>query len=81
MKVEVAHLLRPFLWKEFIRMKHLKENGETYWEHLRFAWSVGFVMIVHGLLPFVWEYKATEMISKQEMKRREYIRRNSINYE
>jgi len=62
-------------------MKHLKENGETYWEHLRFAWSVGFVMIVHGLLPFVWEYKATEMISKQEMKRREYIRRNSINYE
>ena len=62
-------------------MKHLKENGETYWEHLRFAWSVSFVMIVHGLLPWVWEYRATEMISKQEMKRREYARRSSINYE
>lgn len=62
-------------------MKHLKENGETYWEHLRFAWSVSFVMIVHGLLPFVWEYRATEMIAKQEIKRREYVRKNTSGYE
>ena len=62
-------------------MKHLKENGETYWEHLRFAWSVGFVMLVHGLLPFVWEYKASEMIAKQEIKRREYTRKARAGYE
>jgi hypothetical protein len=60
---------------------HLKENGETYWEHLRFAWSVAFVMMVHGLLPFVWEYKASEMIAKQEIKRREYTRINASGYE
>jgi uncharacterized protein YjeT (DUF2065 family) len=60
---------------------HLKENGETYFEHLRFAWSVGFVMIVHGLLPFVWEYKATEMMAKREMARNERIRKNRAGYE
>lgn len=60
---------------------HLKEAGETYWEHLRFAWSVGFVMIVHGLLPFVWEYRATEMMARQDMKRRERIRKNHSGYE
>ena len=35
------------------RLSHLHEAGETYFEHLRFAWSVGFVMIVHGLLPWI----------------------------
>ena len=60
---------------------HLKEAGETYFEHLRFAWSVGFVMLVHGLLPFVWEYKATEMMARQDMKRRERARKNHAGYE
>ena len=63
------------------RLKHLQEAGETYFEHLRFAWSVGFVMLVHGLLPWVWEYKATEMMSKREIKRREYARMNASGYE
>ena len=63
------------------RLKHLQEAGETYFEHLRFAWSVGFVMLVHGLLPWVWEYKATEMMSKREIKRREYTRMNASGYE
>ena len=57
------------------RLSHLQEAGETYFEHLRFAWSVGFVMIVHGLLPWVWEYRATEMMSKREIQRREKARR------
>ena len=63
------------------RLKHLQEAGETYFEHLRFAWSVGFVMLVHGLLPFVWEYKATEMMSRREIQRREYTRMNASGYE
>ena len=62
-------------------MEHLKEAGETYFEHLRFAWSVGFVMIVHGLLPWVWEYRATEMMAKRDIERRERARRNTANYE
>jgi uncharacterized protein YjeT (DUF2065 family) len=60
---------------------HLKEAGETYFEHLRFATSVGFVMVVHGLLPWVWEYKATEMMSKREIERREKLRRGRSGYE
>ena len=63
------------------RLKHLEEAGETYFEHLRFAWSVGFVMLVHGLLPWIWEYKATEMMARQDMKRRERARRNRAGYE
>lgn len=38
--------------------KHLKENNETYLNHIKFAWSVSFYMLVsvcflliHGLLP------------------------------
>ncbi len=63
------------------KIKHLEEAGETYFEHLRFAWSVCFVMLVHGLLPWVWEYKATEMMARQDMKRRERARRNRSGYE
>ena len=63
------------------RLKHLQEAGETYFQHLLFAWSVGFVMLVHGLLPFVWEYRATEMMSRREIQRREYTRMNASGYE
>ena len=63
------------------RLKHLEEAGETYFEHLRFAWSVGFVMIVHGLLPWVWQFKATEMMSRKEVQRQEKVRRGRSGYE
>lgn len=64
-----------------MKIKHLEWIQETYWEHLRFAWSVGFVMIVHGLLPWVWEFKATEMMARREMARNERIRKNRAGYE
>lgn len=64
-----------------MRIKHLDWIQETYWEHLRFAWSVGFVMMVHGLLPWVWEFKATEMMAKREMARNERVRKNRAGYE
>jgi hypothetical protein len=41
-------------------IKHLKENNETYFGHLKFAWTAAFHMLVssccllvHGLLPFI----------------------------
>jgi hypothetical protein len=64
-----------------VKIKHLHWIQETYWEHLKFAWSVGFVMIVHGLLPWVWEFRATEMMAKREMARNEKIRKNRAGYE
>ena len=63
------------------RLSHLHEAGETYFEHLRFAWSVAFVMIVHGLLPWVWEYRATEMMARRDIQRREKSRRGRSGYE
>ena len=41
-------------------IKHLKENNETYFGHLKFAWTAAFHMLVssccllvHGLLPLI----------------------------
>jgi len=42
-------------------MKHLEETELNYFEHLARAWTIAFVCIVHGLLPFVWEHKATDI--------------------
>jgi len=44
-------------------MGHLKDVGLNYFEHLRRAWTIAFVSFVHGLLPFVWEDKAKELIN------------------
>ena len=62
-------------------MRHLKVIHETYFEHLWFAWSVAFVMIVHGLMPWVWQFKATEMMTRRETQRQEKIRRGRSGYE
>jgi len=64
-----------------MKIKHLEWIQETYWEHLKFAWSVGFVMLVHGLFPWVWQFKATEMMTKRELIRNEKIRKNRAGYE
>ena len=46
-------------------MKHLDEINESYLQHLRFAWSVAFVLLVHGLFPMIWENKASQMMEKR----------------
>lgn len=46
-------------------MKHLKDIDESYIEHFCFAWSVAFVLLVHGLLPFIWVDKASDMMAKR----------------
>jgi len=43
-------------------MKHLEEVNESYFQHLRFAWRVAFVLLVHGLFPMIWENKASQMM-------------------
>jgi len=64
-----------------LRIKHLEWIQESYLEHLWFAWSVAFVLIVHGLLPWVWQFKASEMTSKREIQRMEKLRRGRAGYE
>ena len=64
-----------------LKIKHLEWIQESYLEHLWFAWSVAFVLIVHGLLPWVWQFKASEMTSKREIQRMEKLRRGRSGYE
>jgi len=47
-------------------MKHLEEIEESYFQHLCFAWKVAFVLIIHGLLPFLWETKASELMESRK---------------
>lgn len=46
-------------------MDHLKETGKGYFEHLLGAWKVAFILLVHGLLPNVWRYKASDLLYKE----------------
>lgn len=46
-------------------MNHLRETGKGYFEHLFGAWKVAAILIVHGLLPNVWRYKASDLLRKE----------------
>lgn len=63
------------------RLKHLESIQETYFEHLGFAVSVAFVLVVHGLFPWVWAFKASDMMEMRDIERREKIRRGRSGYE
>ena len=62
-------------------IKHLEWIDESYFEHLWFAWKVGFVLIVHGLLPWVWAFKASDLMQTKEIERREKVRRGRSGHE
>lgn len=47
-------------------MTHLSENNTTYIKHLRRAWGVAFVLLVHGLFPNKWQDKASDMLCSAE---------------
>ena len=42
---------------------HLKDVNMTYAKHLLRAWSIAFVLLVHGLFPNIWQHKASDMIN------------------
>lgn len=44
-------------------MKHLKDAQLSYLEHLARAWTIAFICIVHGIFPWIWEHKASEIIN------------------
>ena len=43
-------------------MSHLQETGFNYFRHLYRAWSIAFVLVIHGLFPNVWQNKASNML-------------------
>ena len=44
---------------------HLEEVDKSYFEHLLGAWKVALILIVHGLLPNIWRYKASDLLHKE----------------
>jgi len=49
--------------------RHLRESRETYWQHLAFTvWmgvnliALGFLLLVHGLLPFLLTRTVSERL-------------------
>lgn len=55
-------------------IEHPHATGETYREHLWFTATMaarffftGFVIITHGLFPFLWKTKGSEQIEKVYM--------------
>lgn len=48
-------------------MSHLKEVNLTYFQHLKRAWSIAGILIVHGLFPNVWKTKASDMLCQDHM--------------
>lgn len=59
--------------------EHPASIGETYWEHLIFAWNKGFCLLrlslvcfLHGLFPFLFETTASDKLKEinSEMKER-----------
>jgi len=58
-----------------INTKHPGDVGLTYFSHLRFAWGecfrligISFIMLIHGLVPWVWDWKYSAYI--EEAKKR-----------
>jgi len=45
-------------------MSHLQEENMTYFQHLRRAWGLAFICLVHGLFPNVWKHKASEILNE-----------------
>jgi|OM-RGC.v1.034116269 hypothetical protein len=55
--------------------EHPKDVGLTYWQHLKFAWGecfrlgcMEFVMFVHGLIPWVWDWKYSQFINEAKKR-------------
>lgn len=51
--------------------RHLRDTGESYWKHgfFAFKWGLylmvtGFISMAHGLLPFLWPFKAPERVMR-----------------
>ena len=43
-------------------MRHLEEVHMSYISHLTHAWRVSFVLLVHGLAPWIWTHKVRDEI-------------------
>ncbi len=45
-------------------IKHLEEVPLSHISHLTHAWRLSFVLLLHGLTPWVWTHKVSDEISE-----------------
>lgn len=50
------------------QMKHLKDVGMNYFEHLCVAWGMGLALIVHGVVPAWFTTYASDKMKTLEHK-------------
>ena len=60
-------------------MSHLKDVNMNYFQHLKRAWSIASVLLVHGLFPNIWKTKASDMLcANHESSTRKYLLKNQF---
>lgn len=47
-------------------MKHLKDVNMGYFQHLWFAWSMGFALLIHGVFPSLFTTYASDKIKQHD---------------
>jgi len=47
-------------------MSHLTDVNMTYFKHLRRAYKVAFILMVHGIFPNIWKTKASDILHSHE---------------
>ena len=48
------------------RNKHLDDVDMSYLQHLYRAYTIALVLLVHGLLPFIWQTKASDLLCQEK---------------
>jgi len=58
-----------------INIKHPRDVGLTYLQHLKFAWlesiyafGIFLLMFVHGLIPWVWDWKFDQYLDNAKKR-------------
>jgi hypothetical protein len=63
-------------------VSHLENNNIRYFAHLLRSWKWAFILLVHGLFPFIWETKVSDEICKNKNnKTRAYLLKNMYGIE
>jgi len=45
-----------------MKCQHLKDVNMSYFEHLIHAFRMAFILIAHGVVPFIWTTKVSDEI-------------------
>ena len=58
-----------------LNRNHPKDVGLTYFQHLKFAWCesiyalwVSIFMLIHGMIPWVWDWKFSNYLDKAKKR-------------